>query len=509
MTMERDGHLHSLWQDTTSGMDTGEASFPRDVDVVVVGGGITGISTAFALRKAGLSCLLAEAKNIGFGTTGGTSAHINTILELSYDQMITKHGEEDAKLVAQAAVEACTRIRQYALLHAPDCNWHEQDAYLFAQDAKQVEELDKIVEGTLAVGLPAEFVNQLPFPRPYQKVARFTGQAQFHPTRYITGLANAFRAAGGVLQENCRVLDVKTEDDALYVVTERGTVRARRLVYATHIPPGVNILHFRNAPYRSYVLSARLTPGATLPDTLVYDMEDPYHYYRTEEVDGERLLIAGGYDHKTGHEEDTAQRFKDLEEHVRSLFPVQAITHHWSSQYFEPADGLPYIGHLPMADERLFVATGFNGNGMTLGTLAAIVLTDLITTGDSPYKEVFDPARVSVIAGFANFVKEAVDVVGHLVAAPFPATKMPDLDDLAPGQGRVVQHEGRSIALHRDEAGTLHAVDPACSHIKCTVAWNGAERSWDCPCHGSRFGVDGQVLNAPSRKPLQVVPVGK
>lgn len=161
-----------------------------------------------------------------------------------------------------------------------------------------------------------------------------------------------------------------------------------------------------------------------------------------------------------------------------------------------------------MADERIHVATGFNGNGITLGTLASIVLTDLITTNSSPYEEVFDPARVSLIAGFGNFVKEAADVVGHLVAAPFPAKGMKELDDLAKGDGRVVQHEGRSIALHRDEAGLLHAVDPACSHIKCTVAWNGAERSWDCPCHGSRFSVDGEVLTAPARKPLQSMDVG-
>ncbi|MBK9176633.1 MAG: FAD-dependent oxidoreductase [Flavobacteriales bacterium] len=507
--MQRDGYRKSLWQDTTLSETSGVGELPFDIlDVVVVGGGITGLSTALALRNAGLSCMVAEAKNIGFGTTGGTSAHINTVLELSYDRMISKFGEEDAKLVARGAVEACDRIRQLAELHAPKCNWSEQMAYLFAQDEKQAEELDKIVAGTQAVGLPASFVEQVPFPKAFVKAARFAGQAQFHPARYLQGLAAVFKEAGGVLMEDCRVLEVDPKEEALEVTTERGTVRARHLVYATHIPPGVSILHFRNAPYRSYVLAARLRLEAELPAGLVYDMEDPYHYYRTEDVDGDRLLIAGGCDHKTGHEEDTEERFRELESHVRGLFSLEAVTHQWSSQYFEPADGLPYIGKLPMADDRIYVATGFNGNGMTLGTLASIVLTDLITKKGSPYEKVFDPARVSVVAGFSNFVKEAVDVVGHLVAAPFPAKGMPELDELKPGDGRVVNHDGRSMAVHRDEAGTLHAVDPACSHIKCTVAWNGAERSWDCPCHGSRFNVDGEVLTAPSRKPLQRVDVG-
>jgi glycine/D-amino acid oxidase-like deaminating enzyme/nitrite reductase/ring-hydroxylating ferredoxin subunit len=504
--MERDGYQESLWQGTAADNERVPGVLPTvPVDVLVVGGGITGISTGLALLKAGKSCVIAEARNVGFGTTGGTSAHINTVLDRPYDRMISKFGEDQARLVARGTVEALHRIEKWAHAHAPDCGWKQRDAYMFAQDDKQADELTRIVEATEKVGLPVRWVDRVPLPRPFTKAARFSGQAQFHPLRYVLGLARAFSAEGGALLEQCRVLSLEEEEEVLKVTTDRGVLCARQMVYATHVPPGVNLLHFRNAPYRSYVLSARLAKGSTPPDALVYDMEDPYHYYRTEMVEGEPLLIAGGYDHKTGHEEDTGKPFHELEGHVRALFDVQEVTHRWSSQYFEPADGLPYIGKLPMADKRLFVATGYNGNGMTLGTLASIVLCDMLVKGSSPYEEVFAPGRVSVVAGFANFVKEAADVVGHLVAAPFPAQAMPELDDLRKGDGKVVRHEGRSIAVSKDEQGALCAVDPACSHIKCTVAWNSAERTWDCPCHGSRFSPTGEVLNAPARKPLQVV----
>jgi len=506
--MQRDGYTKSLWQTTTEHSSMPEGAMPLHVlDVVVVGAGITGLSTALALQQAGMKCLVIEAHSIGFGTTGGTSAHINTVLDLSYDKMISKHGMENALLVSRGAQDAAERIRQWAREHAPDCNWRDQDAYMYATTEKQADELEHIVEGTRTVGMDASLVDRTP---PYFtsiRTARFGGQASFHPTRYLMGIARAFLEKGGLLKEHCRVLDVETSDrGALTVHTASGAVRAKHLVYATNVPPGVNILHFRNAPYRSYVLAAKLLPGAEPLGALVYDMVDPYYYYRMEQVDGENFLIAGGCDHKTG-EGDERTHARKLEAHVRSLFPVAEITHQWSSQYFEPTDGLPYIGHLPMSDDRILAATGYSGNGLTHGTLASIVLTDLLVKGQSPYQKVFNPARVSAVAGFSNFVKEAADVVGHLIAAPFPEERLTELGDLARGEGKVVQHDGHSVGLFRDDNGHLHGVSPACSHIKCTVAWNGIERSWDCPCHGSRFGLDGTVLTAPARKPLEQISI--
>jgi Rieske Fe-S protein len=245
------------------------------------------------------------------------------------------------------------------------------------------------------------------------------------------------------------------------------------------------------------------------PDGLAYDMYDPYHYYRTQEVDGKRYLIVGGEDHKTAHEENTEACLRHLEAHVRTHYDVKEISYQWSSQYFEPSDGLAYIGHLPGSPENVYVATGYGGNGITYSHIAARLLTDLIITGSSEYAELFEPSRVKMVAGFANFVKENADVVKEFVTKRIGQTKIKELSALAQGEGKLVKYEGESIALYKDEKGGVHAVNPVCPHAKCVVGWNSAEKSWDCPCHGSRFSVDGEVLTGPARSNLEKIELGE
>ncbi len=269
----------------------------------------------------------------------------------------------------------------------------------------------------------------------------------------------------------------------------------------------MNLLHFRCAPYRSYVIAAKLKNEADYPDALAYDMYDPYHYYRTCEINGEKYFIAGGEDHKTGHEDNTEAIFTKLEAYVRNFYEIDEVAFRWSSQFYNPADGLAYIGHLPGHPNNMFVATGYGGIGMSNSHIAARLLTDLILTGESEYRKLFDPNRIKPVAGFQEFTKEAADVVGHLIGGAFPKEKLEELADLAPGEARVVNYEHHSIALYKDEDGHLHAVNPACTHIKCMVNWNAAEKSWDCPCHGSRFSYDGEMLTAPARKDLEVLQV--
>jgi glycine/D-amino acid oxidase-like deaminating enzyme/nitrite reductase/ring-hydroxylating ferredoxin subunit len=476
-------------------------------DVLIAGGGMTGISTGLLLQKAGKKCMVAEAKNIGFGTSGGTTAHLNTFMDSPYNEIAKNFGEDNARLVCSSAKQAIDLIQNNIKEYLIDCGFSEQEGYLFSQDEKQTRELEEIFEASGKAGCDVTYSDSIPVPVDFSKALMFKKQAQFHPARYLYSLAKAFEDAGGTLVQGCRITGLD-KNDPLEIESDRGKIQARSLIYATHIPPGVNLLHFRCAPYRSYAVAVTLKNN-NYPDGLAYDMYDPYHYYRTQEIDGEKYLIAGGEDHKTAHEENTQACFAKLESYLRKYFDIGEISFLWSSQYFQPTDGLPYIGHLPGSPSNVFVATGFGGNGMTYSHVSAKVLTDLIVTGKSVYEKLYNPNRVKPVAGFADFVKESADVVGNLIGKWFSSSKIDDLSGIEKGKAKVVKYENHSVALFKDEKGSLHAVNPGCTHIRCEVAWNNAEQSWDCPCHGSRFDADGEMLTGPARKNLEKLDVGQ
>lgn len=507
--MKRDGATTSLWQTTTDDYTAAGHAAATVFDVLIAGGGITGITTALLLQRAGKTVAVAEAHSLCFGTTGGTTAHINTFFDNTYDQIESDFGEDGARLVARATQRARNLFKAHVEQYNIDCGFEEKEGYVYAQTPEQVKVLDKMVEASKKAGADVDYAPEIPVPVEFQKAAFYRGQAQLHPTRYVLALAKAFEQGGGVILQNCPVNKFEKEDDGvLQVETGNGVIRARNLVWATHIPPGINLLHFRAAPYRSYAIAVRLNNGA-YPNALAYDMYDPYHYYRTQEIDGEKYLIVGGEDHKTAHEEATNACFNALVAHTRKYFDVQEITHHWSSQYFEPADGLAYIGNLPGNPENVYVATGFGGNGITYSHIAALTLTDLIVSGNSEFKDLFSPGRVKPVAGFAAFVQENADVVKEFVTRRFAAGKIEGLSELAHGEAKVVKYEGETVAVYKDEAGALHALNPVCTHAKCIVAWNTAEKTWDCPCHGARYSIEGEVLTGPARKGLEKIELEK
>jgi glycine/D-amino acid oxidase-like deaminating enzyme len=379
--MRRDGNTESLWQSSTPDFNSKQNTIPTGpIDVLIVGGGITGLSTALLLQQQGRRCIVAESHSIGYGTTGGTTAHLNTFFDTSYDQVESDFSEDSARMLHAAARAALDLVKKNIAEYAIDCQHSEKDAYVFAQTEAQEEELQKMFASSVNAGAEVDTADELPVPLPFRKAIVYHRQAQFHPTRYISGLARAFIDAGGQIIENCRVESVEKKDELLFAETSRGIIQAGWLIWATHIPPGINLLHFRNAPYRSYAVAVKLSDDA-YPDALAYDMYDPYHYYRTQEVDGQSYLIAGGEDHKTGHVTNTDQCFAQLEAYLRNHFAIDEVAYRWSSQYFEPADGLPYIGHLPGNPDHVLVATGFGGNGMTYSHIAAQVLSDMIVQG--------------------------------------------------------------------------------------------------------------------------------
>ena len=504
--MKRDGATISLWQDTVQDVSFPPGNTTSRFDVLVVGGGITGITTALLLQKRGLQCAVAEAHTLCFGTTGGTTSHINTFFDTTYDQIQSDFGTEAAKLVAKATNGARDLFQQHVTEYNIDCGFEEKDGYLFAVDDQQAKELEKIYEASKEAGVDVEWVDNITVPLPFVKAVIFRRQAQIHPTRYVTALANAFTDSGGTIMENCRVENTDKEEEWLDVKTTQGSIRAKHLIYATHIPPHINLLHFRNAPYRSYAIAVQLANNQ-YPDSLAYDMYDPYHYYRSQEIDGTQYLIIGGEDHKTAHQENTEACFNNLIAHARQHFDVATVTHRWSSQYFEPSDGLAYIGHLPGAPDNVYVATGYSGNGITYSHIAAITLADLVTRGESEYAELFRPGRIKPVAGFMEFVKENADVVAQFVGKRLGAHKIEGLAEIAPGEGRLVKYEGSTLAVYKDETGKVYALNPVCTHAKCVVDWNRAEKSWDCPCHGARYNLNGEVLTGPAHRGLEKVEI--
>jgi glycine/D-amino acid oxidase-like deaminating enzyme/nitrite reductase/ring-hydroxylating ferredoxin subunit len=503
--IQRDGDSLSLWQKTVDPYVPSHSNTTRrDFDVIVVGGGITGVSTALQLQKAGKSCLLLEAHTLCFGTTGGTTAHLNTLLDTSYSDISNNFGQENAKRVADSVKEAIGLIKQNIAEYGIDCGFEDKDAFLFAQNKQQDAELVKIAEAAKDAGIEVEYTDQVPVPIALTAAIKVSGQAKFIPTRYVYGIARAFEDAGGTILQNCAVTGAK-ENGQVEVETSMGTFSCRALLYATHIPPTVNLLHLRCVPYRSYAMAVTLS-SENYPDGLVYNMYDPYNYYRTEVVDGQACLIGGGYDHKTAHSENEEQCFRKLEAHMRGNFKVKDVLCKWSSQYFEPADGLPYIGKLP-GHGNIFTATGFSGNGMVYSHVAAALLTNILLDRNSPYLDLYNPNRIKPVAGFVNFISHNADVVRQFAGKWFPHEDLDNLASLPKGEGKVVNFNNDKIGLYKDDEGILHAVNPICTHLNCEVKWNGAERSWDCPCHGARYSPDGKVLTGPADKDLEKIEI--
>lgn len=503
--MKRDGANLSIWQkDMPSYTPVISGNDLKTFDVIIVGGGITGITTACMLQTSGMNCMVAEAQNLAFGTTSGTTAHLNTILDYTWSELEKKIGEENNRLLLKAVMEAIEIAKTNVEKFNIDCDFETKKGYLYATDEKQKKELDNALQASQKAGCSVTTVDRITVPVPFKKALVYDHQAQMHPVKYVYGLAKAFEKAGGIIMQNCRVTSVDEQPDKLLTVqTSKGEFFAHKLVYATHISPGVNILHFRCAPYRSYVIAARLE--GDYPTDPAYDMEEPYHYYRTQMIDGRPYLVAGGEDHRTAEVTDTNAQFENLENYVRKFFNIEEIAFRWSSQYFESADALPYIGHLPGNPEGVFVATGYGGNGITYSQIASKVLRDLIMTGESEYEKLFSPARVKPVAGFSNFVKNAADVAGNFISQLLPTDKIDAPGDLMNDEARVVKYGDHSIALYKDEVGLLHSVSPLCTHMNCSVSWNNSEKMWECPCHGSRFTADGEMVTAPARKDLEKV----
>jgi glycine/D-amino acid oxidase-like deaminating enzyme/nitrite reductase/ring-hydroxylating ferredoxin subunit len=500
---QRDGANTSLWQLPQQKRDAALSNEIQTYDVLIVGAGITGLTCALNLQRKGKKCMVVEAENIGFGTTAGTSAHLNTFLDATYPEIDSDFGKETSKLLASAAKRMIEYIKTNIEELEIDAEFDYRDAYLFSQNEKETKELKEIFDASKAAGLQVAESTENGLPIDFLQSIKFAGQAQFHPLKYIHGLAEAFGKAGGQILEGRFITDSKFVDGHHISVCYDREFKSKNVIWATHIPPGINLLSFRNAPYRSYVLAARLK-NDDYPDCLAYDMQEPYHYFRSHQIQGRRYLLVGGADHKTGHD-DPEQAFLDLESYIKQHYDIASIDYRWSSQYYVPVDGLPYIGTLPAGPEGAYVATGFNGNGMIFGSLSGEILTDLIIGKENELAKTLSPSRLKPISGFTEFIKENADVAYRFLADRFGTELIDSLNQLPDGEGKIVEFEGEKLAIYKGSDGTVNALSPVCTHAGCIVSWNAPEKSWDCPCHGGRFSIEGDVLTGPPRKGLEKI----
>ncbi|MFD0749131.1 FAD-dependent oxidoreductase [Mucilaginibacter calamicampi] len=496
----RDGANVSAWQNNVAPLTADiENTHALTYDCLIVGGGITGLTAALLLQNAGKKTILADANRIGFGTTGGTSAHINTFADTTYTEAESAFGEEGAQLFADAVREGFDLIQSNVNNYKIACDYEIKPGFLYAETDDEVEQLRDIYDGALKVKVAVHYSKDVPTPVPYKKALVFDEQAQFDPIKYLYALCKEYVNAGGVIKENMLIQGLETKDG----VHTAGNIRAKNVIYATHMPPNINVFNFECAPYRSYVIAVKLK-GDKYPDALIYDSQEPYHYLRTHFINGQYLLLVGGNDHKTGHD-DPEKAFAELEKYIRKYYRVSSVKYKWSSQYYIPVDGLPYIGKQPLAADGIYCATGYNGNGMMLGSVAAKILSDLVQGKNNRYADLFNPARVKPIDGFTEFVKENADVAYHFVADRFNFKETDSLKRLQPGTGKLVEVDGEKIAAYRDDEGNIHALSPVCTHAACIVNWNGEEKTWDCPCHGARYDIDGNVLTGPATRNLSKI----
>jgi glycine/D-amino acid oxidase-like deaminating enzyme/nitrite reductase/ring-hydroxylating ferredoxin subunit len=486
---------------------TGATAYPSlagevTADVAVVGGGIAGICTAWELARAGRRVVVVEADRIVAGTTGYTTAKLTAQHGMLYERLRSSLGEKTARAYAAAQTDAIEAVTATAFALDIDCDLERRPAYYYSTDPGQVDGLRAEAESAAAAGLPASFVTETPLPFPVAAAVRVDDQAQFHPRRYLLALAADLVARGGQVFERSRVTGLD-QGGPCRLTTETGAVvNATDVVVATQYPIFDRAeLFTRLVPRRELVVAAPV-PAETDPQGMYLTSEDNTRSVRTAPLpDGQRLLIVTG-EHFTPGAKDVSERWARLADWTRDMFGVRELAYRWAAQDNVTPDGVPFVGWFPGADHVL-VATGFNAWGMTNGVAAGRILAALIArTGDVPWAPIFDPGRLHPVVEATTFVKANLKVAGHFIGDRLRRSHLDSPADLALGDGAVVRIGGQRCAVYRDQDGDLHTVSATCTHLGCTVAFNDAEKTWDCPCHGSRFTPDGAVLQGPATNPL-------
>ena len=489
---------HSVWSATTTLPAYPPLASNITVEVCVIGGGLAGVTTAYLLAKQGVSVALIEALSIGDGETSHTTAHI-AVPDDRYAHIESSYGVEASRLVAQSFASAADLIEANVRAENIACGFKRLDGFLVSCASDPHAALREEFEAARRAGVEVYEESAVPAAIDVKGPAlRFAEQAQFHPLQYLAGLTRALEREGGAIFCGTRALDVEEQEDRVLVTTATGRIVADSVVVATNTPFNDRVaIHVKQFAYQTYVVAALLKKGA-LPSILLWDDGDPYHYVRlTQGPDDEHdLLIVGGADHKTGQEPEPQKHYQALESWMFEHFPQAGpLTYRWSGEVLEPLDGIAYLGRNP-GSTNVYVITGDSGNGMTHATIGAMIVRDLILGEDNPWAALYDPSRKPLKEGL-HFMKEQANIARQYVDWVSGGDES-EAAALAPGDGALIRSGMKKFAVYRDELGALHCHSATCTHLGCVVQWNGVEKTWDCPCHGSRFSAHGGVLHGPA-----------
>lgn len=510
---ETSGSKLSFWLDSSDPLKYETLSGDLQADVVIVGAGISGITTAYCLAKSGKKVVVLEDGNVGSGETGRTTAHIVNALDDRYSEIERYHGENGARIAAESHTAAIDFIERTVNEENIDCDFKRVDGYLFLHPSDKESTLHDELAATHRAGINTELLDEVPgISHEGGPCLKYPDQGQFHPMKYLKGLSDAFIRMGGRIFTETRADSISEGS-----VSAGGfTVNAPHVVVATNTPVNDRFaMHTKQHPYRTYVIGAKIRKEHIRP-ALWWDTGDqnskwitmPYNYVRTQDLDDEHyLLIHGGADHKTGQAEEEniseENRYDNLESWLRSRFPQAGeVIYRWSGQVMEPLDSMGYIGKNP-GDENVYIITGDSGNGMTHGTIGGILLTDLINGKENRWAALYSPSRITLKVA-PDYITENINVARQY-ADWLTAGDIETLEELKIGEGAVISSGLKKFAVYRDESGMISSFSAVCPHLGCIVQWNRDEKSFDCPCHGSRFSCTGTVINGPALTDLEQV----
>lgn len=491
----------SYWIESTNLSKFPQLERDLEVEVAIIGGGMTGITTAYNLIKEGFQVAIFEASSVLNGTTGHTTAKVTAQHGVIYDELISHFGEDSAKLYYQANMDAGAFIEDCINLHGIECDYRKENAYIYATSNDQLQKVEKEADAYQKLGIDGGFTKDIPLDLKALGAVVMKNQAQFHPLHYLTRLLEYVKENGGEIYENT-VATKMDEGDPVTVHFRNGKkVRAKYVISASHFPFHDGQGFFaRLEATRSYILAVK--SEKTFPGGVYINAAKPARSIRSVTINGEEMLLIAGDNHKTGQGKPEIEHYEALEKFATENFGTKNIMYRWSAQDLATLDKVPYIGRISSGHDNVFVATGFRKWGMTTSTVAALLITNLIIGKSSPYDDLFSPSRFVADPSIKKIVKANANVAANLIGGKLdrPDKEMKDIKD---GEGAAITIKGGRAGAYKTESGELFVVDTTCTHMGCEVNWNSGDRTWDCPCHGSRFSYEGEVVEGPAQKPLK------